>query len=201
MRFLSLFGSVFLFASLPVAMWFTLRAQMLWLYYDPLEIAACVLWVVLILGWAIRCSSKRAQDKTLTWSDSVLPLCLVLTLVCWAFDLPLRMVFWTHYSALESATKDSTLERDSKTSKRLGAFTPLQIVQSGKATRILLWKDDNWYSVVAIGFAHCPGDASCKNANFPQYHYFNDDPPVLKPMGSDWYAIQVDGEDKDEDAP
>lgn len=126
----------------------------------------------------------------------VLPLCVAFAMACGATHIPLRLVFWMHKGALEKALKRPPLERQLHSHQpRIGLFRPLQISKSGKATRFILWENQDFLSGAAVGFAHCPNDAECSQASFETFYWDTEGIPKTIQLSNDWVAISVHGSD------
>lgn len=182
--------SVLAFLPLALAMWLTFQAQALWrmdVFLDGAPIY--LLWLILIVGWLFRGFDDYHRRQKRTRKTLVLPACLAFVGVCVWTDAPFRFLFWTHKSALEQALKRPAANLDeAPQTEPIGSFAPVEIAKSGKATRLLLWKNSAglYFSTEAVGFAHCPGDKGCAHANFDD----NRSPSApLRDLGDDWYVV------------
>lgn len=142
----------------------------------------------------------------------MLPLCAAFVAVSGATSLPLRARFWKQKAALQAAQKQLPFKAGKKF--RFAGQRPFQVAESKGDTRFLLWHTKTWSNNVATGFAYCPGDAGCGQAQFQGYWRLNDGAPCYVPappnefywdyangqteyvsLGNNWYATQVSAED------
>ncbi len=126
----------------------------------------------------------------------VLPISLALLVLCGLTHIPLRLLFWVQRSALEKAQERAPLERQLHSSQpRIGLFHPIQISKSGKATRFILWENQDFLSGSAVGFAHCPNDAGCSRTSFDSFYWDYETRPRIIKLSDGWVAISVYGSD------
>jgi len=178
---------------LLLAVALTLRDQALWKDFSITSLFELPfwLWVVSLSVWTVRLLSSHKEWRPKT---PLVPLSLAMVIVCGMTHLPLRVLFWTHKSALRRALSRPPLaHRSPSKAPQIGILRPIDIAKAGRSTRFLFREDSFFAYGWAVGFADCPNDAGCSRTSFPDFFVERNGKPETIQMNADWVAIKVSG--------
>lgn len=147
------------------------------------------LWLILFARWLARLVQKWKQNRKISRRALVLPACAVIVMLLAPKNSAPTVSFGAEKPALSRSTDAKS---DVFDLSPIGRWKPRGIEKNKTATCFWLWEETRgglMGDAYEVGFAHCPGDSSCKSARFargesPKFYALAE-----RGLGDDWYVF------------